>query len=202
MTTEDDDEDDAVATRAQTRAWRPSDRSKVTLMQVFRQAHAERDARARADTAPGADIEVSARSQQRRIGMTEDALRTSLQIDLDALMNTVQLGSCVPLDDHPHVRRSIVNYGFRDLSSVSLQELRTADVVGSIRQSLLDHEPRFIPETLEVTLVGEASNPEDRLSIRIEAELMGDPVDVAVDFDAEIDLGAGKLRMSGLRVHA
>jgi type VI secretion system protein ImpF len=29
---------------------------------------------------------------------------------------------------------------------------------------------------------------------------MGDPVDIPMDFDAEVDLGAGKLRMSKLRV--
>lgn len=181
---------------------RPTDRSKVAIMQVFRQAHHEHDAKIRAQTTPDGEVEVTRRSQQRRIGMSEDALRESLRLDLNALMNTVRLGSTVPLEDHPYVEHSILNYGFRDLSSVTLQELRAPGIVESIRQSLLDHEPRFIPETLEVLLVGQPNNPEDRLSIKVSAELMSDPVDVAVDFDAEIDLGAGKLRMSDLRVQS
>ena len=39
-----------------------------------------------------------------------------------------------------------------------------------------------------------------RISLSVSAELIGDPVDIPVDFDAEVDLGAGKLRMSKLRV--
>jgi type VI secretion system protein ImpF len=38
------------------------------------------------------------------------------------------------------------------------------------------------------------------MAITVSAEMIGDPVDVPLDFDAEVDLGAGKLHMSKLRV--
>jgi len=40
------------------------------------------------------------------------------------------------------------------------------------------------------------------IAISVSAELMGDPVDVPLDFEAEVDLGAGKLNMSRLQVQS
>ena len=184
------------------RQWRNEDRAKVSIMQVFRASYHEHDARrARARNDDG-DTEITQRSRQRRDGVSEDQLRAHLEADLNALLNTIRLDAAVPLDDVPHVQRSILNYGFRDLSSVSASELAHPRIVDSIRQSLLDHEPRLVPGTLEIK-IRNGSGMDDRnqrLSIMVQAELMGDPVDVPLDFDADVDLGAGKLRMSKLRV--
>jgi type VI secretion system protein ImpF len=184
------------------RQWRSEDRAKVSIMQVFRASFHEHDARrARGRTAEG-DSEITQRSRQRRDGVSEDLLRAHLEADLNALLNTIRLDAAVSLDDAPHVARSILNYGFRDLSSVSASELAHPRIVESIRQSLLDHEPRLVPGTLEIRIRnGSGMNDKDqRLSIVVQAELMGDPVDIPLDFDADVDLGAGKMKMSKLRV--
>lgn len=184
------------------RHWRNEDRAKVSIMQVFRASFHDHDARrARTRTEDG-DVQITGRSRVRREGVSEDQLRLHLEADLNALLNTIRLDAAVPLDDVPHVQRSILNYGFRDLSSVSAAELAHPRIVDSIRQSLLDHEPRLVPGTLEIK-IRNGSGVDDRhqrLSIMVQAELMGDPVDVPLDFDADVDLGAGKLRMSKLRV--
>ncbi|WP_420857756.1 type VI secretion system baseplate subunit TssE [Marivivens marinus] len=171
-------------------------------MHIFRSAHYEHDARvARARTEDG-ETEITQRSKQRREGMDEDSLKRHLQADLNALMNTIRLDSAVSLEDAPHVMHSVLNYGFRDLSDVTAQDLNSSSVVKSIRESLLDHEPRIIPESLDVKVSERAGGNRHRLSISVTAELMGDPVDVPIDFDAEVDLGAGKLHMSALRVQS
>ena len=136
----------------------------------------------------------------RRDGVDETTLKAHVQADLGALMNTIQLGAAIDLTDVPHVQRSILNYGFRDLSDITARDLNSSSVVASIRQSLLDHEPRIVPETLEVQVADGTGNTQHRLEISVTAELMSDPVDVPVAFEAEVDLGAGKLRMRSLRV--
>lgn len=185
------------------RDWRRGERSKVSVMHVFRASFEEHDARKeRGKTATG-EGEITKRSMQRRDGVSIDALKRHLEHDLSALMNTIQLDSAVSLDDVPFVQRSVLNYGFRDLSDVTARDLNDLAVVNSLRQSLLDHEPRIIPATLDVHVVDRGDgNARHRLMIHIAAELMGDPVDVPVDFDAEVDLGAGKLKMSNLRVQS
>lgn len=182
------------------RLWRKGDRAKISIMQVFRESYFEHDAR-KANTAAGAgEATISKRSQQRREGVSENQLRAHLEADLNALLNTIQLGSAVSLDDTPHVRDSIVNYGFRDLSGISVSEINTPKMVETIRQSLLTFEPRLLSESIDVQVGGSDGDERQRLSISVSAELMGDPVDIPLDFDAEVDLGAGKLKMSKLRV--
>lgn len=191
--------DDTAAGPAR-RRWRDGERAKVSIMQIFRSSHHDNDARRATARDAGGETKISSRSRQRREGMSETQLRAHLQADLAALLNTIRLDAVVPLDDAPHVARSIVNYGFRDLSGIGASELNTPQVVESIRQSLIDHEPRMVPGSIEVKVVSAEGGTNQRLSIMVSAELMGDPVDIPLDFDAEVDLGAGKLKMSKLRV--
>ena len=182
------------------RLWRKGDRAKVSIMQVFREAHYEQDARKANSATESGEAAVSRRSQQRRDGVNEAQLRMHLEADLASLLNTIQLDSAVSLDDVPHVRDSIANYGFRDLSGISVAEMNTHRMVDTIKQSLINHEPRLTRESIDVTISGAEGNSRQRLSISVSAELVGDPVDIPLDFDAEVDVGAGKLKMSKLRV--
>ena len=186
--------------RASRRLMRKGDRSRVSLMQIFRAAHRDRDARLALPQDGQGETAITSRSKMRRDGVDESTLRSHVQADLSALMNTIQLGAIVDLGDAPHVERSILNYGFRDLSDVTARDLNSSSVVASIRQSLLNHEPRIVPETLEVRVADATGGTHHRLEISVTAELMADPVDVPIDFKAEVDLGAGKLRMRNVRV--
>ena len=192
------DDDTAMPPR---RDWRRGERSKVSVMHVFRSAFEEHDARKDRGKVETGEGEITKRSMQRRDGVGLDALKRHLEFDLSALMNTIQLDSAVSLDDAPYVQRSVLNYGFRDLSDVTARDLNDLEVVNSLRQSLLDHEPRIIPASLDVHVTDRGDgNARHQLMIHISAELMGDPVDVPIDFDAEVDLGVGKLKLSNLKV--
>lgn len=192
-----DHDDHATSGR---RLMRKGDKSRVSLLQIFRSAHAERDARIELSPQVEGETTITRRSRMRRDGVDESTLRAHVQADLSALMNTIQLGAAVDLGDAPHVERSILNYGFRDLSDITARELGSAEVVASIRRSLLNHEPRIVPETLEVRVADGSESTQHRLDIAVTAELMSDPVDVPFAFEAEVDLGAGKLRMRRVRV--
>jgi type VI secretion system protein ImpF len=197
MTSQDDQNE---SRRPPSRTWRSGERSKVSIMQIFRSSFQAHDARRGNQRVDGADIEITQRSRQRRAGMSETELRSHLETDLGALLNTIRLDAVVDLKDAPHVATSILNYGFCDLSGIGAADLKTGAVVASIRQSLMDHEPRIVPASLDVRVLEAEASVNQRLSITVSAELMGDPVDIPLNFDAEVDLGAGKMKMSKLRV--
>lgn len=182
------------------RQWRQGERAKTSIMQVFRASFVEHDARRVRERNDDGSIDLTSSRRQRREGISQDQLREHLEADLTALLNTIRLDAAIDLEEAPFVARSILNYGFRDLSSVGAAELNTPAIIESIRQSLIDHEPRFVRDSIEVTVREGKDMSSQRLSIVVSAELMGDPVDIPMDFDAEVDLGAGKLLMSKLRV--
>ncbi len=180
------------------RIWRKGERAKVSILQTFRDSYEAGDARRSQFSAPKGETE--ARNLPRRISLDEATLRRHLQADLSALLNTIELGSAVDLSDVPHVQSSIANYGFTDLSSITLAELSLPKLRQTLRNSLIAHEPRLRRDSIEITVNTPEGDSRQQLSIEVSAELMGDPVDIPVDFDAEVDVSAGKLRMSKLRV--
>jgi len=178
----------------------PRDRRQVSIMHVFRAAAESGDSRDGRSAYRGGDRELSARSKERREGTDEMTLRRHLNHDLGNLMNTIRLDAAVPLDDAPYVAKSIVNYGFRDMSTISASDLNTTRIIEAIRESLINHEPRLIASTLEIRINKEESTASQRLTFDISAEMVSSPVDVPLDFVAEVDLGAGKVQMTKLRV--
>lgn len=186
------------------RLWRKGERAKISIFQTFRSTFEEGDARVAATTPNTQDQAQSARSRARRDGVDDATLRRHIETDLNTLLNTIQLGSALDLSDVPHVQSSIINYGVRCLAGVSIGELDTPRMRDTIRRSLIDHEPRLIPGTIEVGVLEAETNDstKQRLAISVSAELTGDPVDLALNFDAEIDVSAGKLKMSNLRVQS
>ncbi|MBP0484994.1 type VI secretion system baseplate subunit TssE [Sagittula sp. M10.9X] len=173
-------------------------------MQIFRSHHHDRRRRQHAAPTQDAKKEDGETTVTRRIdfreGVNEQQLRHHIEADLNALMNTIRLDAINPLHKAPHVAKSILNYGFRDLSSVTLRELNSDAIRESIRQSLIDYEPRLVPGSIEVSVKRGEGGKDQRMELYVSADLMGDPVDIPMDFDAEVDLGAGKMRMSKLRV--
>ncbi len=178
----------------------PRDRKQVSLMHVFRAAVERRDSRDGGVNYKGGDREVTTRSRERREGTDEETLRRHLTTDMASLMNTIALDAVIDLDDCPYVRNSVVNYGFSDLSAMSNSTAAAAEISALIRETLIRHEPRLIPETIEIRLDQEAQETTQRLSFDITAEMVATPVDLPLEFVAEVDLGAGKMKMTRLRV--
>jgi type VI secretion system protein ImpF len=204
-------EKDVAETGPDRRLWRKEDRAKVSIMQIFRSRYDE-------NRPLDGDTTITPRIRLAD-GVTEDQLREHIEADLSALLSTVRLDACYQLKEtdegrtptrfeaktpwdktYPELARSILNYGFCDLSDITQHDLQKQDIVKLIRQSLVDHEPRLLADSIRIKVTTEDGGRAQRLSLFVEADLMGDPVDIPLDFDAEVDLGAGKLRMSKLRV--
>jgi type VI secretion system protein ImpF len=173
----------------------------VSLMNVFRQAARERDAKSVAGEVADTDGRtLSRRSVERREGADQATLRDHLAIDLGNLMATINFEATVPLDGLDHVRRSILNYGIQDMSRLTDETVKDSRVMRDLRATLLAHEPRLIAETLVVKLRRPEADSKQRMAFDITAEMSARPVDVPLEFVAEIDTGAGKIAVSNLVV--
>ncbi|MDD7972866.1 type VI secretion system baseplate subunit TssE [Roseinatronobacter alkalisoli] len=167
------------------------------LLQAFRDAAQAGDAR-RSEityTEDGARI-VTQRSN--RVSSNEAALRHSLDIDLGHLLNTVNLAAALDLEDHPHVRRSVLNFGMQDLVHLSIDSARLSHLAESLRTALLAHEPRLNAASLEITQQDDIDEVNQRIAFTVRAEMVCRPVDVPLEFLAEIDVGSGKVDLRNL----
>jgi len=182
------------------RAGAQRDRKQVSLMHVFRSAVERGDSRDGNSSYRDGDREVTQRSKERREGTDEETLRKHLSNDMASLMNTIALDAIVDLEDAPYVRKSIVNFGFSDLSMMSQSKFAATDVAKLIRETLIRHEPRLIAGTIEINVNVAAQSVSQRLTFDISAEMVATPIDVPLSFMAEVDMGAGKMQMTRLKV--
>ena len=171
----------------------------ISLMNVFRNAARERDAR-RTDREVTEDGTIlSVRSLERREGAGQGTLKDHLALDLSSLLGTICLDSTQDLEGLEFVRNSVLNYGMADLSRFTIDDVRRQKLTSDLRRALLAHEPRLVPETLVVKYRG-GNHSTHHIAFDISAEMAAKPVDVPLEFVAEIDTGAGKVALSSLTV--
>eukprot|EP01035_Chromulina_nebulosa_P057620 gene57620-biopygen41302 len=173
----------------------------ISLMNVFRQAARDRDA-SKEDTTVTDDggRVLSTRSVERREGASQATLRDHLARDLSGLLSTINLESAIDLEGLDHVRASVLNYGMQDLTRLTTDDIRTQRLSRDLRDALLAHEPRLIGGSLGVTLRKGRSDRNQRICFDIQAEMSARPIDVPLEFEAEIDTGAGKVALTNLVV--
>jgi type VI secretion system protein ImpF len=169
-------------------------------MHVFRSAAESKDARTPAAPKPDGEREISRRSKERREGVDESSLKRQLSGEMAALLNTINLEAVVDLSDTPRVRDSVLNFGFGDMSALDAKAAAHGEISRIIQDTLLRHEPRLIADTIEIRVMKIDESVSRRLSFDIQAEMYSSPVDVPLQFVAEIDAGAGKLQMTQIKV--
>jgi type VI secretion system protein ImpF len=173
-----------------------SDRLAPPLMYAFRAAHEKRDARSRIDLRDeGGDRVIAARRVTTRSPISESGLRREVMSDLLGLLNSTNLDAAEDLSSTPEVRKSILNYGFPDLSRRTLDENGVSGVAREIEVALADFEPRLARESIQArrdTTIGV-----DQLRVRfvVKADLRTRPVNVPVEFVAEVELDSGKIKI-------
>lgn len=170
-------------------------------MNVFRSAAESRDARGSETTEDfGADRVLSSRSVERRDGAGEQQLRSNLAADLSSLLGTINLESVEDLEGLDHVRESILNYGMQDMSRFTTSNIENTRLLRGLRNALIAHEPRLIAGSVDVRLRSTSEDSRQRAAVNITADMAARPVDLPLEFVAEIDIGAGKIRMTDVKV--
>jgi type VI secretion system protein ImpF len=170
------------------------DRLQIPLMFAFRDAHEKRDAAKAEDIRVDGERVVSERSSLRRRGADEGLLKRDLAEDLNHLVDTIDLDSSVDLHDKPYTKRSILNYGLYDLNHVLLTSETAGEVLDNLKRALLEHEPRLRPESLTIERTAkDKDHVQQRIRFNVHAELICKPLDIPIEFVAELDPTSAKV---------
>jgi len=130
-------------------------------------------------------------SRNRRV-LSVAQLRQAVLRDLNWLLNCTRLEAGVPLDDYPHVARSVLNYGSPDFAGLTSSSLDVVALERIVRQLVLDFEPRIRPSTLRVRVVAQADQmSHNTLVLEIEGELWAKPIPLDLFLKTEVDLENG-----------
>ena len=168
-------------------------------MYAFRAAHEKRDAKQRIDLRDEAGERVIAtRRVTARSPISESGLRREVMNDLLSLFNTTNLNAAEDLSSLPAARSSILNYGFPDLSWRTIDENSLSEVSREIEIALADFEPRLARNTIQVRREVSTEAEELKLRFLVKADLRARPVNVPVEFVAEVELDSGKIKIERL----
>lgn len=169
------------------------------LMHAFRGAAEARDAKAKLDLRDEAGERIIAhRRAAPRAAITEPVLRREVARDLDALMNTIALESTLDLEDHDYVRNSVLNFGFPDIANRTVDELAVSDIKDEIRSTLVRYEPRLRRGSIAISRDYSVDTAALKIRYLVHADLLCNPVNVPVEFVADVEVGSGKILITRL----
>ncbi|RDJ25255.1 type VI secretion system baseplate subunit TssE [Bosea caraganae] len=163
-------------------------------MFAFREAHRSKDAKTALDLRDdGGERIIANRRAAPRAAITEPKLRREIAIDLGALVNTINLASSLDLSQHEHVARSVLNHGFPDITRLSIDEFRVNAIKDDLADVLTRFEPRLIRQSIAVERDDSLDRAELKIRFVVRADLNCDPLNVPVQFVADVELDSGKI---------
>jgi type VI secretion system protein ImpF len=132
--------------------------------------------------------------------MSKSRLRQAVLRDLAWLFNATRLEAEMDFTKAPCARRSVINFGLPTLSGKSASSMEINELERAIRQSILDFEPRILPNTLMVKALLQASELDHHnvIGVEIHGQLWAQPVPLELLVRTEIDLETGKVEISDL----
>lgn len=123
-------------------------------------------------------------------------MKVTLKRDMEWLLNTRRSPVMEELDDDPgELKRSLLNFGLPDISSMSVQSGKDHNrILRQMEEAIQYFEPRL--KNVRVTL--QPVNKSSRmLRFVIEALLMIDPAPEQVRFDTVVELTSGDIEVRG-----
>ena len=133
----------------------------------------------------------SKREARDRWVLTLRELREAVLRDLTWLLNTDNMHA-EELEDHPLVAKSVLNYGFPDLSGITATSIDARELTRILRQVIRDFEPRLIDKSVKVrVIVTEDEYNRNAVAFEIKADLWAHPVPMDLLLKTEIDLETG-----------
>ncbi|WP_282585815.1 type VI secretion system baseplate subunit TssE [Lichenifustis flavocetrariae] len=172
-------------------------------MWAFRSAAENRDSRdqpERRNDTNGQQL-VPDRKGTSAASITEPILRREVWRDLENLLNTIALESTQrEVGRAPHVRTSILNFGLPDMAHRSIDELLANDrgMERQIEAALKAFEPRLVEGTIRVKRDATVDPSGLKVRFLVSADLICRPVDIPLEFTADVDIGSGRFAISRL----
>ncbi len=136
---------------------------------------------------------------ERRV-MSKSRLRQAVLRDLAWLFNSTKPSENDDLLQSPHIQRSVLNFGLPALSGRAASSLDITELERTIRQAIVDFEPRILPASLEVKAlaVESALDHHNVIGVQIRGELWAQPVPLELLVRTEIDLETGRVEIADL----
>ena len=175
------------------------DRLSPPLMLAFRNAYAARDGRQKLDLRDeSGERVIASRRTSGRTPISESLLRREVAHDLEILLNTVALEWTDDLARHERVRVSILNFGFPDIAHRSIDEISVDDLKDEITSVLMTYEPRLERDTIRTRRDKTIGAEELKLRFVVHADLHCEPLNIPIEFIADVDLDSGNIQISRL----
>lgn len=126
-------------------------------------------------------------------------LRELVLRDMVWLLNTA-VPSDLDFEGAEHARHSVLNYGVPTLAGQTLSTTDPQEVERRMRQAILDHEPRILPETLQVQAIvnDDMVDHHNEIGLRISAQLWAQPLPLELLLHTDIDLETGRVAVREL----
>lgn len=126
-------------------------------------------------------------------------LREAVLRDLAWLFNTTRMDAAMDAASLPHARKSVINYGLPALAGQTASMIEVPDLERAIKQSILDFEPRILPESLHVRALEIAGlDHHNVIGVEISGQLWAQPLPLELLVRTEIDLETGQVEVSDL----
>lgn len=121
-------------------------------------------------------------------------LKQNLLRDLEWLLNTRRTADPAG-PEHPHLSRSVFNYGLRDIATFSADASTTpSELRRTIEDTIELFESRL--GDVKVTLVDPAKSTDRRVQFLIEGTLRTDPDPERVEFDTVLEITSKRFEVS------
>lgn len=145
------------------------------------------------------DPESLQESGEQRV-INRNRLRDLVLRDLAWLFNATAPGGAIDFSRAPQARKSVLNYGLPALSGQTASTIDPLVLQNRVRQAILDHEPRILPETLQVEAVisEQQLDHHNQIGFRISGQLWAQPVPLELMLHTDIDLETGRVAVREL----
>jgi len=132
--------------------------------------------------------------------ITKKRLHEAVMRDLAWLFNTTRLGGEVELGGYEYAQRSVINFGLPALSGETASTLDMVSLEQTVRQAILDYEPRIMPESLQVEALASGSMLEQHnvVSMQIRGNLWAHPIPIELLLRTDVDLETGAVEIRDL----
>ena len=125
--------------------------------------------------------------------INRNRLRDLVLRDLAWLMNSTAPGGSIDCGHARHARASVLNYGLPALSGETASTVDPMVLQASVRQAILDFEPRILPDSLlvEAVLSEDQMDRHNQIGFRISGQLWAQPVPLELLLRTDLDLETG-----------
>lgn len=122
-------------------------------------------------------------------------LRDIIQRDLTWLLNTNNIESSLDAGRFPNVRRSVLNYGMREVAGEYSTEERAQLIRKSIERAIEEHEPRIIKGSVEVSLSPDEEGSNMTVALNIRADMWAQPLPMELYLRSKVDVTTGEVKV-------